>query len=57
MLGNIQTKFMKEGSAQSLCAFYCIKNLGERNVDITFVIIVIRLEVYFVLPYLNLTLL
>jgi hypothetical protein len=54
--GNIQRKFINEGSAQHFSAFYCIKNLGERNMDIRFSIAIL-LAVYCVLLYLKLPLL
>jgi len=54
--GNIQRKFINEGSAQSFSVFYCIKNLGERKMDIRFSIVIL-LEVYCVLLYLKLPLL
>jgi hypothetical protein len=57
IVGNIKRKFINKSSAQSFSAFYCIRNLGARKMDIRFVIIVILLEVCCVLPYLKLTLL
>jgi hypothetical protein len=46
--GNVQRKFINVGSAQRFSAFYCIKNLGERKMDIRFSTVIL-LEVYCVL--------
>jgi hypothetical protein len=54
--GNIQRKFINEGSAQRFSALYYIKILGERKMDIRFSIVIL-LEVYCVLLYLKLPLL
>jgi hypothetical protein len=54
--GNIQRKFINEGSSQRLSALYCIKILGERKMDIRFSIVIL-LEVYCILLYLKLPLL
>ena len=54
--GNIQRKLINKGSAQRFSAFYCIKNLGERKMDIRFAIVIL-LEAYCLLIYLKLPLL